>query len=177
MAGAIVFHVWRGEAANTPSNFLLVALALIGPNDSGKSTILRGLRTVVQFAGGSFSGGGVEPFDPRLPAGPDSDAEVELTAWTQNAGYGVKSKSGRVTEEVTLLGPPRKQISELRDRTVKSGFGPPGDKTEGVMSELRGVRLPSMPVRFAPGWPTQARQACSARRHAFMLRDVRPRSS
>jgi uncharacterized membrane protein YphA (DoxX/SURF4 family) len=25
---AIVFHVWRGEAANTPFNFLLVALAL-----------------------------------------------------------------------------------------------------------------------------------------------------
>ena len=28
MAGAIVFHVSRGEAANTPFNFLLVALSL-----------------------------------------------------------------------------------------------------------------------------------------------------
>jgi hypothetical protein len=28
MASAIVFHVLRGEGANTPFNFLLVALAL-----------------------------------------------------------------------------------------------------------------------------------------------------
>ena len=27
MTGAIIFHIQRGEAANTPFNFLLVALA------------------------------------------------------------------------------------------------------------------------------------------------------
>lgn len=41
--------------------------AFVGPNDSGKSTILRGIRTVVQFAGGDFieSEDGLLPFSPR----------------------------------------------------------------------------------------------------------------
>jgi len=44
--------------------------AFIGPNDSGKSTLLHGLRTVAQFAGSAFlpeNGGGWKPFDPFLP--------------------------------------------------------------------------------------------------------------
>lgn len=44
--------------------------AFIGPNDSGKSTLLHGMRTLVQLASGAFSL--VEdrwsPFDPFLPA-------------------------------------------------------------------------------------------------------------
>src|SRR5258708_8232083 len=46
--------------------------ALIGPNDSGKSTVLRALRTAAQFAGSDF---GAEPnikpvpFRPRLGDG------------------------------------------------------------------------------------------------------------
>ena len=31
--------------------------ALIGPNDSGKTTLMRAVRTALQFAGGSFFGG------------------------------------------------------------------------------------------------------------------------
>ncbi|MDI3283806.1 ATP-binding protein [Polyangium sp. 15x6] len=44
--------------------------AFIGPNDSGKSTILRGIRTVVQFAGGKFERREDKwlPFDPMLPS-------------------------------------------------------------------------------------------------------------
>lgn len=45
--------------------------AFIGPNDSGKSTLLHGMRTVVQFAGSSFKQdetGKWLPFDPFLPA-------------------------------------------------------------------------------------------------------------
>jgi energy-coupling factor transporter ATP-binding protein EcfA2 len=48
--------------------------ALVGPNDSGKSTLLRALRTVAQLAGGKFlsslltnSGSAWLPFDPMLP--------------------------------------------------------------------------------------------------------------
>jgi predicted ATPase len=44
--------------------------AFIGPNDSGKSTLLEGLRTIAQFAGGSFvqlQDGRWLPFDPDLP--------------------------------------------------------------------------------------------------------------
>ncbi len=39
--------------------------AFIGPNDSGKSTILRAVRTVAQFAAGTFADADV-PFDPML---------------------------------------------------------------------------------------------------------------
>jgi energy-coupling factor transporter ATP-binding protein EcfA2 len=44
--------------------------AFIGPNDSGKSTLLHGMRTVVQLASGDFSvsGGKWGPFDPFLPS-------------------------------------------------------------------------------------------------------------
>ena len=44
--------------------------AFIGPNDSGKSTLLHGLRTLIQFAGGAFvrgADGAWQPFDPDLP--------------------------------------------------------------------------------------------------------------
>lgn len=49
--------------------------ALIGPNDSGKTTLLRAIRTALQFSGGGFSRnrvpGPLAPFDPGLK---DSDA-------------------------------------------------------------------------------------------------------
>ncbi|MEO5728866.1 MAG: AAA family ATPase, partial [Byssovorax sp.] len=42
--------------------------AFIGPNDSGKSTLLHGMRTVVQLASGEFSHEGEwRPFNPFLP--------------------------------------------------------------------------------------------------------------
>ena len=46
--------------------------ALIGPNDSGKSTLLRALRTAAQFGAGRFSvtpAGTTTPFEPWLTAG------------------------------------------------------------------------------------------------------------
>ena len=43
--------------------------AFIGPNDSGKSTLLHGMRTLVQIASGGFhlNGGAPAPFDPFIP--------------------------------------------------------------------------------------------------------------
>lgn len=51
------------EVALTPLH------AFIGPNDSGKSTLLRGIRPLVQLADGAFSGppDKLSPFDPVLP--------------------------------------------------------------------------------------------------------------
>ncbi|WP_437790838.1 AAA family ATPase [Sorangium sp. So ce693] len=53
------------EASLTPLH------AFIGPNDSGKSTLLHGMRTLVQFAGSGFQRDDDEdtwePFDPYLP--------------------------------------------------------------------------------------------------------------
>jgi predicted ATPase len=60
--------------------------ALIGPNDSGKSTILRALRTLGQLAAGSFERNGTTwtPFDPGLDAD-EPGSHVTLRADT---GYG-----------------------------------------------------------------------------------------
>ncbi len=53
--------------------------ALIGPNDSGKSTLLRALRTAVQLAGDHFTvdDGVLKPFDPGL-GGAESDFFIEV---------------------------------------------------------------------------------------------------
>ena len=49
--------------------------AFVGPNDSGKSTLLRALRTAVQFASGTFDEG-KSPFDPALSNG----TSIEVTS-------------------------------------------------------------------------------------------------
>ena len=43
--------------------------AFIGPNDSGKSTLLRAMRTLVQLAGDTFRGAldNLQPFEPGFP--------------------------------------------------------------------------------------------------------------
>lgn len=51
--------------------------ALIGPNDSGKSTILNGIRTLAQFAAGPFAGG----FDPRLDRAAGACTQRALRTW------------------------------------------------------------------------------------------------
>src|SRR4051812_22279121 len=52
--------------------------AFIGPNDSGKSTLLHGMRTLVQLASGKFSPPEYEkswlPFNPFLPVRLNEDA-------------------------------------------------------------------------------------------------------
>jgi predicted ATPase len=47
--------------------------AFIGPNDSGKSTLLRALRTVTQYGGGVFNGS--QPFDPQFT---DNDNSIDI---------------------------------------------------------------------------------------------------
>lgn len=62
--------------------------ALIGPNDSGKSTVLRALRTVLQFAGDGFDMGvrPCRPFDPMF----DEGVPTQLTLIHPDGSYGVK---------------------------------------------------------------------------------------
>lgn len=56
--------------------------ALIGPNDSGKTTLLRAVRTALQFASGTFYGNHapskLEPFDPGVREG--EAFKIDLTA-------------------------------------------------------------------------------------------------
>lgn len=68
--------------------------ALIGPNDSGKSTVLRAVRTAAQFAAGRFEGtpGSWVPFDPMFdPKTPD--AEVSLR-FPDGLAYAIRNLDG-----------------------------------------------------------------------------------
>lgn len=91
--------------------------ALIGPNDSGKSTLLRAIRTTLQFAGGTFSGSRAsEPFDPGIEiawdatrAPLDLSLEVVGTLPERNVGYRLfDTEKQRWTEQLTLDGVEKK---------------------------------------------------------------------
>src|SRR5690242_15793177 len=91
------------EATLTPLH------AFIGPNDSGKSTLLHGMRSLVQFAGQQFDrqGPGAFPFDPfpfnREPTAPKPDPFIEssLTCSTPAGAYTIIWGAGKTLERVT----------------------------------------------------------------------------
>jgi predicted ATPase len=68
--------------------------AFIGPNDSGKSTLLHGMRTVVQFAGDGFERdekGAWQPFDSSIPAPDDIADEILLGCGVDSGWYAVQA--------------------------------------------------------------------------------------
>jgi predicted ATPase len=76
--------------------------ALIGPNDSGKSTALPALRTVAQLAGGNFGPHAPsvpEPFDPMLPSTSSTETQI-IARYSDGLGYGVRVKNREVFESV-----------------------------------------------------------------------------
>ncbi|WP_437707671.1 ATP-binding protein [Sorangium sp. So ce448] len=81
------------EASLTPLH------AFIGPNDSGKSTLLHGMRTLVQFAGSHFQQdkGRWKPFDPYLPTEPPSHElpqtphDILLECGVEGGWYAIKT--------------------------------------------------------------------------------------
>jgi ABC-type cobalamin/Fe3+-siderophores transport system ATPase subunit len=78
--------------------------AFVGPNDSGKSTVLRALRTVAQFAGGVFqpSGASWAPFAPPTAA---REASTSLSLeFRDRLSYRVSWTAGGPTSEVASLG-------------------------------------------------------------------------
>jgi predicted ATPase len=75
--------------------------ALIGPNDSGKSTVLRALRTAMQFAASSFqrnSDGEWRPFEPMIQAG----VSVRVS-YADAQSYMIRARSENDLEEVVGL--------------------------------------------------------------------------
>lgn len=87
------------------ANFALTRLhALIGPNDSGKSTALRALRTAAQFGAGSFEDGDTKaprPFDPMLDlAVTRTDSTRIALRYEDTRAYVVQIGPGRVDEFV-----------------------------------------------------------------------------
>jgi energy-coupling factor transporter ATP-binding protein EcfA2 len=81
--------------------------AFIGPNDSGKSTLLRAMRTAVQFAGDRFTldeEGQPQPFDPGVSSWPVLDAkEALIEICVRDVIYRVRD-TGSVTEDAEPQG-------------------------------------------------------------------------
>lgn len=68
--------------------------AFIGPNDSGKSTVLRALRTAAQFAAGYFEGaaGNWAPFDPMFA--PTKPGAAITLRFPDDLAYGIRNLDG-----------------------------------------------------------------------------------
>jgi predicted ATPase len=128
--------------------------ALIGPNDSGKSTILRALRTATQFATEGFTQdekGGFLPFSPFLSEA-TVDGSVTLTYGNSDA-YLVLREGGKLFENALTYGSPmlsggqpRALVGESRlwtSQLVKGDFAI-------LLSQLEGQIGPATLVRFDP---------------------------
>ena len=120
--------------------------AFIGPNDSGKSTLLAAIRSLVQFASGIFTqnqAGEWLPFNPwmKTKAG---EAGRLLRAGTTSGWYSVET-TANTTEEKAHCGDPREPFS-MAERTSWSHPSPfhrePG--LQPLLTELSSARL----VRF-----------------------------
>jgi predicted ATPase len=84
--------------------------AFIGPNDSGKSTLLRAVRTLVQLAGDTFQGPleNLQPFDPGFSRLSDSILGLN---W-RDVSYLVEVVQGaQFAEQINISG---KQATQLR---------------------------------------------------------------
>ena len=68
--------------------------AFIGPNDSGKSTILRAVRVLSAFASGAPQGPS-HPFEMQLDWDRPSQPRVELRGVTPLGAYNVKIQAGQ----------------------------------------------------------------------------------
>ena len=122
--------------------------AFIGPNDSGKSTLLHGMRTVVQLASGKFGtgpDGQWAPFPPYLPIRFPHTAEgpvrhdVVLSCGVDGGAYEYEVQSAGI-ERVVDGGDER---SERRSPTDWSVVLRPAST---VLHQLRAARL----ARFDP---------------------------
>jgi energy-coupling factor transporter ATP-binding protein EcfA2 len=117
--------------------------ALIGPNDSGKSTVLRALRTLAQLASGRFgldASSGLHPFDPLL--GPASSLRVKYSDGKQ---YRIATRTeGGIKEEVWADGT---KLVEL-ERELKWPRQWP-DTRDAFLTER--LTKPTM-VRFEPDY-------------------------
>jgi len=139
------------DAALTPIH------AFVGPNDSGKSTLLNGLRTLVQLAGDGFSfdGGKWAPFEPFLPADHPSyeHSGTELGCAVDGAWY--------------------TYVSELRHAVEQIGVGKLGASEPEPRSELRSVFEPSNVVPRGPNHGQWDERLYALREHLAAARLVR----
>lgn len=72
--------------------------AFVGPNDSGKSTLLRAVRTALQFAGGTFGGYDGPPFNPGIDL--SEEGLLFEVSYRDGPGYRLSINKGGVVETV-----------------------------------------------------------------------------
>ncbi|HEU4538555.1 MAG TPA: AAA family ATPase, partial [Polyangiaceae bacterium] len=115
--------------------------ALVGPNDAGKSTLLRAMRTLAQFASGAFTddGSGPKPFDPWLPAGEAVALPLPwLGAHTPRGSYHLSCDQGKLTEafESPVFGPAstNRLLKKPSNSTTNENYAP-------VLREIGPARL------------------------------------
>jgi len=125
------------EATLTPLH------AFIGPNDSGKSTLLHGMRTLVHFTHDGFQQerGGWKPFDPFIL----DRVDTELVCDVDGATYGLRSIDNfNVKETLTRNGEASVDYDSPIGRAsyfLSSDIG-----NASILAQLRAARL----VRFDP---------------------------
>jgi predicted ATPase len=134
--------------------------AFIGPNDSGKSTLLHGMRTVVQFASSNLGRNQQhewKPFDPFLPLSPlrangaPVTLETMLAVAVDGGWYVNRAASQNWDEHLGTASAEGPYISsQVRYEYQKSAVLPPDGPvtplTEAVSRQLRAARL----TRFDP---------------------------
>ena len=130
--------------------------AFIGPNDSGKSTLLHGMRTLVHLASGEFSFDGKwYPFDPFIsnvsliakPASRDIKLEVDV----DDGWYSYRTEVGLDEERVSvshegILDRERYSLNRRRGDDHKEKNLSGDDDHARVFLQLAAARL----VRFDP---------------------------
>lgn len=96
--------------------------ALIGPNDSGKSTILRALRTILQFAASSFGGepGDMRPFDPMIDWRKDEAKPRFSVKFADGLTYTLETRPNGVVESLSVSG------GTPRESGAPRGYNLPG---------------------------------------------------
>lgn len=118
--------------------------AFIGPNDSGKSTILRAVRTLLQFASGTFSkvdGEWKEPFAPCISGVDGLELEV---SFADETGYRIMSRPGGDPDVPVIEAGFRPQGSDFGRGARcpgRPGFVPTSKPTNPLRPLLKGSRL------------------------------------
>ncbi|MFC1654645.1 AAA family ATPase [Myxococcota bacterium] len=121
--------------------------ALIGPNDSGKSTVLRAIRSIVQLASGRLSQSEDLPWHQPRRKQPPSKINPKLSITIgKRADYTVEFTGDSVVEFVTdagrILNLGKRQLGDksLLDQYIKE------HAVKVLLKNIKGVRL----VRFDP---------------------------
>ncbi len=132
--------------------------ALIGPNDSGKSTILRAIRTAAQLAVSDFraktdSTDDYEPFDPRVGLNPQGSTII-LKSYDV-LGYGIRTiKNYEFTESIYVENDTDLQSEKLRPLKsveMRSSRGTDAfSESHPAVQMMKNRLTPATMIRFDP---------------------------